>query len=306
MVDKGVADSSTRRMQLTLVIGNRNLSSWSLRAWLALRHGGVPFEQIVVALRRADTAQRVAEWSPSGKLPVLLIDGRPVWESLAICEVAAELAPELWPADPMARAHARSVSAEMHSGFAVMRRFLPMDFVARFAPAGRLLRDVARDVARIEAIWTDCRERHAADGPFLFGAFGVADAMYAPVVSRFVTYGIELGEAATAYMSAVRSLPAWQEWASGAAAEVEEGPAKSALAAWSEAAAAAPPPSMPMPQATSARRAATGSEDVAGRAGTALYPPLDPAGIAQSGPRPPRQLRPGEIKPIGDGIHRRR
>jgi glutathione S-transferase len=290
-------------MQLTLVIGSRNLSSWSFRAWLALRQGGVPFEEVVVALKRPDTALRVAEWSPSGKVPVLVIDGRPVWESLAICELAAELVPALWPADPMTRAHARSVSAEMHSGFAALRRFLPMDFVARFAAPGRLLRDVARDVARIEAIWADCRQRHAEEGPFLFGEFSVADAMYAPVVSRFLTYDIELGESASAYVSTMRSLPAWEEWAAAAAAEVEQGPARSAVAAWSTALSADPAPvASPGQGPGRAAMGAMGSRLMVGAASLAG----GPAGPLQPGARSARQPRPGEIKPIGDGIHRRR
>ena len=337
-------------MQLTLVIGSRNVSSWSLRPWLALRQGGVPFDEVVVPLRRPDTAARIAEWSPSGKVPVLLVDGSPVWDSLAICELAAELAPDLWPSDPLTRAHARSVSAEMHAGFSALRTFLPMDFVGRFGPPGRLLSGVARDLARIEAMWVDCRERYAADGPFLFGRFSVADAMYAPVVSRLLTYGIEQGPEASAYTASIRALPGWAEWAAAAAQEDEPGPARDAVAA---SPAALPRDAMPMGQHLARPGYATHpagpkpgyATDPAGpKPGYATHPAGPKPGYATdpAGPRPgyatdpagragapfaagPRSLaagqpqpghrdgsgrapisRAGEIKPIGDGIHRRR
>lgn len=308
MIDKAAAGSSTHAMQLTLVIGSRNVSSWSFRPWLALRQGGVPFEQVVVALRRADSASRIAEWSPSGKVPVLLVDGSPIWDSLAICELAAELAPDLWPADPIARAHARSVSAEMHSGFAQLRTFLPMDFVARFAAPGRLLSGVARDVARIESLWSDCRQRYAAEGPFLFGRFSVADAMYAPVVSRFLTYGIELGMGASTYLATMQSLPAWAEWTAAAATEDDEpGPARTALTAWSAA--------LPRDQTSvgvSNAGAAPAIADESPRSAGAPFMARARSLAGDSLQRPqaesarPRPSRPGEVKPIGDGIHRRR
>lgn len=288
-------------MHLTLVIGSRNTSSWSLRPWLALRQGGVPFEEVVIALRRPDSAALLAQWSPSGKVPVLLIDGRPIWDSLAICELAAELAPDLWPADPIARAHARSVSSEMHSGFTSLRRFLPMDFTARFTPPGRLLRDVSRDIARIEAIWADCRGRHAEGGPFLFGRFGVADAMFAPVVSRFLTYGIETNEVASSYMSAVRALPAWQEWAAAAALEEGQGPAPAAVAAWS--AALSNPPAQVLPRDDRATPNPVGPQLAVDNPPT--FGGVQATAAGQPSLRP-RQPRPSEIKPIGDGIHRRR
>ncbi len=281
-------------MNFVLVMGSRNTSSWSFRPWLALRQGRVAFEEVVIELRRSDTVRRIAEWSPSSRVPVLMIDGRPIWDSMAICELAAELAPELWPADPIARAHARAVSAEMHSGFAPLRRFLPMDFAARFAPPGMLLREVARDVARIEAIWTDCRRRHGEAGPFLFGAFSIADAMYAPVISRFQTYGIEVGADAQAYMTAMRALPAWEEWAAACAAE-EQGPARAAVAAWAESLA---DDSMSPGPVTAAQIGSTAGE----QAPRGLRPELAP----QSQAARARVTRAGEIKPIGDGIHRRR
>lgn len=204
-------------MRLTLVIGSPHLSSWSFRAWLILRRSGLTFDEVLVDLRAPDRAERISRWSPSGKLPVLLVGDWPVWDSLAIAELVAEGDRTLWPDSVPDRALARSICAEVHSGFADLRAFLPMDFLARFSPPGRLLAGVARDIARIEAIWTDCRRRYAADGPFLFGRFTVADAMFAPVVSRFVTYAIELGPDAADYAATVRALPEWSEWAERAA-----------------------------------------------------------------------------------------
>lgn len=293
MVDKRAVESSTRAMKLVLVVGSRNLSSWSLRPWLALRQGGVPFDEEVVPLDRPDTAQRIARWSPSGRLPVLVVDDVPVWDSLAICELAAELAPDLWPAEPMVRAHARSVSAEMHAGFADLRRFMPMDFVARFGAPGRLLTGVVRDVARIEAIWIDCRERHAAGGPFLFGRFSIADAMFAPVVSRFVTYDVALDAPARAYVETMLGLPAWTEWAAAAQAEIEAAPVQ-------------PAPRHPdgRPQRTPpgiAPAAAPPSMDGVQDNAFSVRPRL--SGDALGRVRLPRTA---EVKPIGDGIHRRR
>jgi glutathione S-transferase len=200
-------------MRLTLVIGSPNISSWSFRAWLVLRRAGAVCDEVVITLQRPDSAERIARWSPSGKVPVLLVDDRPVWDSLAIAELAAEAEPSLWPHDPLDRAHARSVSAEMHSGFADLRAFMPMDFLARFSPPGRLLSRVARDISRIETLWTDCRCRYGEAGPFLFGRFTVADAMFAPVVSRFVTYGVELGPQAAGYTQVMQQLAEWREWA---------------------------------------------------------------------------------------------
>jgi glutathione S-transferase len=281
-------------MQLTLVLGSRHLSSWSFRPWLALRQGGVAFDQVVIPLDRPDSAAEIARWSPSGKVPALLIEGVTVWDSLAICELAAELAPDLWPADPLARAHARSVAAEMHSGFPDLRAFMPMDFAARFGAPGRLLRGVARDVARIEAIWSDCRRRYAADGPFLFGSFSIADAMYAPVVSRFVTYDVAVGEVAGAYMAAMQGLPAWAEWAAAAAADsLRQPPAPSPGGQHPPVPAGIAAPPLPEVPAAIPRLPAT---PYAPR--PRLSTPGDSAGRTRL-PRP-------ELKPIGDGIHRRR
>lgn len=208
---------------LQLVIGNKNFSSWSLRPWLLLKQAGLPFREIPVRLRQADTKAQILAHSPSGKVPALIDGDLTVWDSLAICEYLAEKASlnhvDLWPADPKARAEARSVSAEMHSGFAALRQHMSME-VAASRPGEGQTPEVLADIARIAALWTSCRERFAAAGPFLFGAFSVADAMYAPVAFRFHTYGVELPPLAAAYRDTLLALPAMQEWAAGARAEV--------------------------------------------------------------------------------------
>ncbi len=205
---------------ILLYVGNKNLSSWSLRPYLALAHTGVPFEEVVIPLDRPDTREQILAVSPSGRVPALRDGAIHVWDSLAICEHLAERFPEakLWPANLAARAHARSVSAEMHAGFADLRREMPMNIVARTprepSPAA------AADIERILAVWSDCRELHAERGPFLFGAFSIADAMFAPVVTRFVTYGVPVGAEARAYMDAITTLPSMVRWAADAADEV--------------------------------------------------------------------------------------
>ena len=208
---------------LQLVIGNKNFSSWSLRPWLLLKQAGLPFREIPVRLRQADTKAQILAHSPSGKVPTLIDGDLTVWDSLAICEYLAEKASlnhvDLWPADPKARAEARSVSAEMHSGFAALRQHMSME-VAASRPGEGQTPEVLADIARIAALWTSCRERFAAAGPFLFGDFSVADAMYAPVAFRFHTYGVELPPLAAAYRDTLLALPAMQEWAAGARAEV--------------------------------------------------------------------------------------
>lgn len=203
---------------LTLVIGTKRYSSWSLRPWLALRQAGLPFTEVEIALRQPDTRAAVLRHSPSGKVPLLRHGELRVWESLAICEYAAELAPaaRLWPDDRAARAVARAVSAEMAAGFAPLRRTLPMDVALR-AATPPLPEDAEADIARVTALWGDCRARFGAGGPFLFGGFTIADAMYAPVVTRFATYGIAVDGAAAAYMAAVEALPAMREWRAAAA-----------------------------------------------------------------------------------------
>lgn len=208
---------------LQLVIGNKNFSSWSLRPWLLLKQAGLPFREIPVRLRQADTKAQILAHSPSGKVPALIDGDLTVWDSLAICEYLAEKASlnhvDLWPADPKARAEARSVSAEMHSGFAALRQHMSME-VAASRPGEGQTPEVLADIARIAALWTSCRERFAAAGSFLFGDFSVADAMYAPVAFRFHTYGVELPPLAAAYRDTLLALPAMQEWAAGARAEV--------------------------------------------------------------------------------------
>src|SRR5712691_9666954 len=207
-------------MALRLVIGNKNYSSWSMRPWIAMKVAGIPFEEEVISLDAADFKARVGRISGNGKVPALADGNVQVWESLAILEYLAERYPDarLWPADPAPRATARAIAAEMHAGFVPLRRHLPMNM---WRPVIRreLTADVQANVRRIDALWTDCRTRHGAGGAFLFGAFGAADAMYAPVVARFHTYAVEVGAVARAYMEAVMALPAWREWRTAALAE---------------------------------------------------------------------------------------
>jgi len=207
---------------LSLVIGDRNFSSWSLRPWLAARQAGLACAEVPVRLRHAETKADILKHSPSGKVPCL-IDGEGdarivVWDSLAICEYLAELAPTLWPAARAARAEARAISAEMHSGFAALRTAMGMDIRASRPGEGRSS-EVDADIARIVAIWEGCRSRYAGDGPFLFGAFSIADAMYAPVVWRFTTYAVAVPPASRAWMDAMLALPAMREWQAAALAE---------------------------------------------------------------------------------------
>lgn len=205
---------------LELAIANRNYSSWSLRPWLALKQSGLPFTETVIPLKQPDTRDAILAWSPSAKLPALRHGPLTVWDSLAICEYVAELAPAagLWPADPAARATARSVSAEMHSGFMALRVNMPMNIRASLPGWGRAP-EVAADVARIDEIWTKLRQTYGADRPFLFGGFTIADAMFAPVVWRLHTYGVALTPTAQAYADAMRAWPAMAEWAALAATE---------------------------------------------------------------------------------------
>jgi glutathione S-transferase len=198
---------------LDLIIGNKNYSSWSFRPWIAMKVAGIAFRETVISLEAADFKERVIKMSGAGKVPVLIDGDVRVWESLAILEYLAEKFPAagLWPHDDAARAHARAISSEMHAGFQPLRRQLPMN-MWRPVLHRQLDADAKADVARIDAIWTDSRARFGAGGPFLYGAFGAADAMYAPVVSRFHTYAVEVGVAARDYMRAVMALPAWNEW----------------------------------------------------------------------------------------------
>ena len=205
---------------LTLVIANKTYSSWSLRAWLALKLTGAAFEEIVVPLDRPTTASDIARHSPTRKVPVLRDGALTVWDSLAITEYLAERFPAagLWPAEPGARAHARAVAAEMHAGFQALRQNMPMN--VRAAKPGRgLSPEVMADIERITALWRDCRACYGAGGPFLFGPFTAADCFYAPVVTRFTTYGVALDPVSAAYAEAVHAWPALIEWCADAAAE---------------------------------------------------------------------------------------
>jgi len=205
---------------MRLIIGNKNYSSWSLRAWLALRQFGIPFEEERVALFGPGYKERILKYSPAGKVPALIDGATVVWESLAIGEYLAEKFPMLgvWPADPQLRAQARSVSAEMHAGFSALRTHMPMNIRSSHPGKGRTLQ-VEADIARIAAIWRDALTR--SGGPFLYGGFGFADAMYAPVVSRFLTYGVGLDAPCTGYVERVWNLSAMLEWRTAALAETE-------------------------------------------------------------------------------------
>ena len=204
----------------TLVIGNKCYSSWSLRGWLALKLCDQPFDEIVIPLRQPDTRARIMEHSPAGKVPTLKTDGLVIWDSLAIGEYLAERFPEagLWPAAPESRAVARSIVAEMHSGFPALRQHLPMDLRASRPGEGHAPEAMA-DAERIMAIWRDCRYRFGAGDAFLFGAAGLADAFYAPVVSRFRTYGLKLDGVCQAYSDAVLDWAPMRDWIAAAQAE---------------------------------------------------------------------------------------
>lgn len=205
---------------LTIYIGNKNYSSWSLRGWLMLKASGIEFDEVVIALDEPTTRETILRNSPSGRVPAIRHGERVVWDTLAIGEYLAELAPDagLWPADQTARALARSVSAEMHSGFEGMRSHFPMNMRSSFAD--RVPTPEAQaDINRIAAIWRDCRRRFGGTGQFLFGEFSIADAMFAPVCSRFRTYKIATDEVGQAYCDAVWSWPAFQEWLQAARKE---------------------------------------------------------------------------------------
>ena len=209
----------------TLYIGNKNLSSWSLRPWLAMKAAGLPFDEVRITLDTPTSKAEILTRSPSGKVPALTIEengaSQTIWDSLAICETLNERHPEaqLWPENARRRAHARSIVAEMHSGFPDLRRALSMEIAARY-PTPAIEDKVQADIARIIAIWTSALHRHDGDGGFLFGRFSIADAFFAPVVTRFETYSIHLPAVAQAYSQRVLALPAMHEWTAGAKAEV--------------------------------------------------------------------------------------
>ena len=208
-------------MTLKLVIGNKNYSSWSMRPWLAARASNIAFDEVFIPLYTGDAdKRRILSFTRSGKVPVLVDGDVTVWDSLAIIEYLAERFPEarLWPEDAARRAHARSVSAEMHSGFPALRNECGMN-LHRPVRAIALSNEARADVARVQQIWSECRERYGKFGPFLCGAFSGADAMFAPVVHRFRTYAIAVTPDVQAYMDTMMALPAFQEWTRAALAE---------------------------------------------------------------------------------------
>lgn len=213
-------------MTYTLILGTKNCSSWSLRPYVAMRATGAPFSETVIHLRRPETREKILVHSPAGHVPVLEIEENgkrhAIWDSLAICETLAERHPEahLWPKDPILRARARSYAAEMHSGFASMREQLTMEF-ARCLPLPELSPQTKADIDRIIAAWDEALT--ASGGPYLFGTFSIADAMYAPVVSRFHTYGVSLPPHLTSYGVRMLALPAMQSWMLAAKAEISCG-----------------------------------------------------------------------------------
>lgn len=236
--------------ELKLVIGSKTYSSWSLRPWLLLRYHNVAFREIPIALDQPDTAKRIAEYSPSGRVPVLLNGPEKVWESLAICEYAAETLklPAAWPTDVTLKYQARSLACEMHAGFADLRRELPMD--CRRAPSPKPYSEAtAANIARIREIWRTCRQAHAKSGDWLFGKFGIVDAMYAPVALRMHAYAVPLDGPEKDYVYTVLHLPALREWLGAAMLETVAAPQELEAAAAPERNAttgthkAAPPPS---------------------------------------------------------------
>ncbi|MBX3155606.1 MAG: glutathione S-transferase family protein [Deltaproteobacteria bacterium] len=207
-------------MSLTLYVGSKRYSSWSLRPYLALAHAGVPFTCTTILLDRPNTREEILKVNPAGRVPVLHHDGAVIWDSLAICEYVHELAPDagLWPADRARRAHARAISAEMHSSFAALRGAMSMDLCADKSGQGHTPEALA-DARRIQQIWRDALAVSPGGGPFLFGAFTIADAMFAPVATRFRTYGVDMDATCRAYSDALLADPAMQAWQRDADAE---------------------------------------------------------------------------------------
>jgi len=206
-------------MTLKLVIGSKNYSSWSLRAWLALAHHKISFEEVLIPLDQPDTAARIRQYSPAGKVPILIDGEAAVWESLAILEYLNERFPQwqFWPKDPVARAHARAIATEMHAGFTALRRHCPMNL--RRKKKRPLTPEVEADVKQITAMWRGARERFGKGGEFLFGAFSAADCMYAPVATRFASYEIEADPVSQAYINTIHGLPAFIAWREAALQE---------------------------------------------------------------------------------------
>ncbi len=217
------------RATYTLILASKNFSSWSLRPWLAMKMAGLAFDEAVIPLYTPETKEKIAPLSPSGKLPALKITENgtthTVWDSLAICETLADRHPDLgfWPKDALVRAEARSISAEMHSGYPDLRKVLSMDICAR-KETPEMDEAVTAQIARIVGIWTSCLERFGSGGGFLFGQFSIADAFFAPVTTRFHTYGIALAPVAADYAARIRALPPMLEWAESAKKEEAEKP----------------------------------------------------------------------------------
>jgi glutathione S-transferase len=205
-------------MSFTLILGNKAYSSWSLRPWIALKQAGVPFEERVIPIYMEGSSEAIRKYSPAGKVPILKDGDFTVWDSLSIIEYVAEKHPKLWPADAKARAVARSISAEMHSGFVPLRKLCTMN-LRRHYPNFELNDDVRENIARIDTIFAETRAEFGRGGPFLFGEWSGADAMYAPVVTRFKTYDVKLSKPSQDYCEAVLALPAMQDWYDAAEAE---------------------------------------------------------------------------------------
>ena len=207
---------------LKLAIANKNYSSWSMRPWVLLTQAGIAFEEIQLKFSDDGTVPGVERYSPTRQVPVLIVEGEPVWDSLAICEAVAEMFPDkhLWPADARARRIARSICAEMHAGFRNLRGAMPMNIRAAL-PGKGMSPQVQQDIDRIAEIWESCRARYGQGGELLFGQFTVADAFYAPVATRFLTYAVTLPGAAQRYADALLALPAVREWMAQARRETE-------------------------------------------------------------------------------------
>ena len=223
------AGAPSSQAQFKLVIANKNYSSWSMRAWVAMKAFDIPFQEICIQLDRVDTSEQIARYSPAGRVPVLLDDDMAIWDSLAICEYLAERYPgkAMWPHDTRARAMARCICSEMHAGFAALRTTLPMNIRGRFAQREFNAMTQA-DIRRVCAIWETCLANYGYER-FLFGEFSIADAYFAPVVMRFRTYGVALEPRLQAYAERVVKHPAVAQWIEEASAETERIPKYEAL-----------------------------------------------------------------------------
>jgi glutathione S-transferase len=217
-------------MPLKLVIGNKAYSSWSLRPWILLAHMHIPFEEVAINIYEDKGKRAMRKHAPTGKVPVLYDGDIHVWESLAIMEYVAEKYPDkgIWPKNKAARAHARALANEMHAGFQSLRQHCPTNFV-REVKKRELTEGAAKDVARLEAMWADARKRFGKGGPFLFGKFSAADAMFAPVVNRLHVYDVKVKKGTREYMEAIRALPAWVAWHEEAAKEKYRNPIYDAI-----------------------------------------------------------------------------